>query len=78
MSENWSAGRLSYQVLRAYEQTALDELKAMPIFPPGPPYVPPSRFSRRWWRIKTRRFREARIWQWRIINKEDVERLDTW
>lgn len=69
-----SSALLSYQVLRAYEQTALHALQARTIFPllsPRRPYVKPTLFSRRWWRVKTLRFREARIWQWRLHNLDD-------
>ncbi len=73
-----SAGFLSSQVLRAYEEAALHSLLVSPIFPPGPPYVKPRLFSRRWWQRKRFNFTHARIWQWRIVNKDEWQRLETW
>ncbi len=53
-----SVSRLSSQVLRAYEKLAWDELFAMPVFPPGPPAPPRSR----WWKFKYRWRRRLQDW----------------
>ena len=78
MAEEWSAVMLSNQVLRAYQKAAWDALKATPTFPPGPPYVKPRPFSRRWWRRKRFNFTQSRIWKWRIVNTEEWQRLELW